>query len=129
MKFEHFEYRVHEGKYADLYFDTTGLAKIRLFATREVIKKYYPNKNGYIFINRIPVNFARLLYKMVYPKIDLSDKIVVRIGPSYDISYLYALTRKEWMHHMKTKKKIIKNPLNGECHIGKKSAMYYDKNF
>lgn len=133
-QFEHFEYRVKEGEYKegeywDLYFDTVGFAKIRLFSTNEVVKKYFPNKNGYIFINRIPINFARKLYKIVYPDVDLKNKIVVKIGPCYDISNLYAVTRSDWIKHINKNKRIIKNPLNGQCKICEKSVMYCEQVF
>lgn len=100
-----------------LYINTSGYAYIEYWPTFKR-KYFYPNDNGYIFINGRKLNLKRLIYQSAFPYFDLSDKIVVKLkGNIYSIFNLFALTKNQLRLVKKYNLKVIKNQNIGECYI------------
>lgn len=100
-----------------LYINTSGYAYIEYWPTFKR-KYFYPNDNGYIFINGRKLNLKRLIYQSAFPYFDLRDKIVVKLkGNIYSIFNLFALTKNQLRLVKKYNLKVIKNQNTGECYI------------
>lgn len=107
--------RAKELKLYSLYVNTSGYAFIQFWPSKK--KKYFfPNEKGYIFINGRKINLKRLIYSVTYPKINLSNKVIVKLkGNTFSIFNLFALTKNQLRLVLKYKLEVTKNMCTGEC--------------
>lgn len=116
-QFERYRFPIKNYKDADLYFNTTGLAELEKWPSGK-IKPIMPNERGYVFVKGEKFNFKRILYKKVYPKINLKNKVVISIkGQNFNAANLVAITRNELVNLKRHNKDVSKNYISGECKI------------
>jgi len=83
-------------------FNSKGYAIIHnLFNNKRKI--LIPNKFGYVYFAGEKVNFKRILFKKIYPKMDLTNKVVCCIGNNYSIDNLFVLTKYQFLNVKKFK--------------------------
>lgn len=106
-------------KLYSLYVNTSGYAYIEYWPTFKR-KYFYPNENGYIFINGKKLNIKRLIYKAAFPYCDIKNKVVVKLkGNIYSIFNLFALTKNQFRLVKKYGLEVKKNENTGECYLKK----------
>lgn len=118
--FEHFQLRVLSFKDdTDLFLDTTGVARLcGPYPERKILKEYYPNDQGFIYVKGKRLNFKEYLWQMVYPLTDLTNKEVFKIkGKIWNINNLCPLSHNDYILFKNGKIEVQKNINSGEVLI------------
>lgn len=118
-----FEICVKNYEDCDLYFNSTGFAYLKSFKTNQILRVFTPNSRGYIKVNGKQINFKRYLFKIMYPKITIKNKIVVSLGKNFNVLNLIAISKNKYRNLQKYKMTVIKNQNTGEIRCSGKNGI------